>query len=62
MHPTLGQAGFRIGTFILLTSGLLLLVLERDTAEFALMAFMFVVGLLFTGAVALWMKWSQRRR
>ncbi len=62
MHPTLGQAGFRIGAFILLTSGLLLLVLDRDTAEFVLMAFMFVVGLLFTGSVALWVKWSQRRR
>lgn len=62
MAPTLGQAGFRIGFFILVTSGGLLLVLDRDSAEFVLMAFMFVVGLLFVGGVALMVKLTERKR
>lgn len=62
MAPTLGQAGFRIGFFILVTSGVLLLVLDRDSAEFVLMTFMFVVGLLFVGGVALLVKLTERKR
>ena len=37
MSSAVGQGAFRIGVFILLTSGVLLLFLERDTAEFVLM-------------------------
>ena len=62
MNSVIGQAGFRIGMFILVSSGVLLLILERDTAEFVLMVFMFVLGLVFTLAVAIWVRYSQRKR
>lgn len=57
----IGQAGLRIGMFVLITSGLLLLVLERDSAEFSLMIFTFILGLIFTILVAIWVRWSQRK-
>ena len=57
----IGQAGLRIGMFVLITSGALLLVLERNTAEFVLMLFTFALGVLFTAMVAIWIRWSQRK-
>jgi hypothetical protein len=62
MHPTLGQAGFRIGMFVLLSSGALLLVLDPGTAEHALMVFTFVLGLIFTLLVFIMVRIGQRRR
>ncbi|HXF64787.1 MAG TPA: hypothetical protein VNK95_24380 [Caldilineaceae bacterium] len=52
MSSELGRAGFRIGVFVALTSGMLLLVLERDTAEFVLMAGTFGCASLFLAALA----------
>lgn len=57
----IGQAGLRIGMFVLISSGVLLLLLERDSAEYSLMLFTFVLGLLFTVLVAIWVRWSQRK-
>lgn len=57
----IGQAGLRIGMFVLITSGVLLFVLERDSAEYALMLFTFALGLIFTILVAIWVRWSQRK-
>lgn len=57
----IGQAGMRIGMFVLISSGVLLLLLERDSAEYSLMLFTFVLGLLFTVLVAIWVRWSQRK-
>lgn len=61
MPPTLGQAGFRIGMFVLLTSGALLLVLERGTAEHALMVFTFGLGAVFTLFVYIMVRLGQRK-
>ncbi len=61
MNQALGQAGFRIGVFVALTSGLLLLVLDRGTAEFVLMSLMFVCSSVFLLALALAVRISLRR-
>lgn len=60
MAPELGQAGFRIGMFITLVSGILLLVLERDSAEFVLMVGTFGLGVLFLALVGLLVKFTSR--
>ena len=60
MAPELGQAGFRIGMFITLVSGLLLLVLERESAEFVLMVGTFGLGVLFLALVGLLVKFTSR--
>ena len=60
MPPELGQAGFRVGVFVVMSAGLLLLVLERDSAEFVLMATMVVCGLLFLAGIA-GFTWMMRR-
>jgi len=61
MSSALGQAGFRIGVFILMTSGLLLLVLERRTAEFVLMAAMFGCSSLFLVVLAVFVRLLPKR-
>jgi hypothetical protein len=53
MSSQLGQAGFRIGMFVLLTSAVLLLVLDRHSAEFVLMVSTFGCSGLFLVLLAL---------
>lgn len=60
MPPELGQAGFRVGVFVVMSAGLLLLVLERSSAEYVLMATMFTCGLLFLAGIA-GFTWMMRR-
>lgn len=62
MPPTLGQAGFRIGMFVLLSSGALLLVLDPGTAERALMIFTFALGAIFMLLVFIMVRIGQRKR
>ena len=52
MSPELGQAGFRIGCLLVFPSAVLLLFLERGTAEFTITAFTLVMGLLFLAFIA----------
>jgi hypothetical protein len=47
MSPELGQAVFRIAFFITFLSGLLLLFLNRQSAEFVAATVTFVIGLIF---------------
>ena len=61
MPSGLGHAAFRIGVFIAMTSGLLLLFLERDTAEFVLMVAMFVISIVFLAVIAIVVRVFQRR-
>lgn len=62
MPPTLGQAGFRIGMFVLLSSGAMLLVLDRGTAEHSLMVFTFALGVVFTLFVSIVVRLGKRKR
>jgi hypothetical protein len=61
MDSNLGRAGFRIGVFVVLLSGGLLLVLQKGTAEYLLMQVMFVLGLIFLGVIVLAVRLSLRK-
>ncbi len=60
MESGLGQAGVRIGMFVALTSGLLLLVLDRNSAEYVLMVATFSCSALFLLLLALLIRYSSR--
>lgn len=61
MSPQFGQGAFRLGFFIVLVSGILLLFEPSGTAEQAISMLTFVIGLIFLGLVVLWILISQRR-
>ena len=52
MAPGLGQAGFRIGVFILMLSLILALLVERGSAEWVLMVTMTICSSVFLAIVA----------
>jgi hypothetical protein len=60
MDSNFGRAAFRIGVFVVLLSGGLLLVLQKGTAEYLLMQVMFVLGLIFLGVIVLAVRSSLR--
>ncbi|PLS76869.1 MAG: hypothetical protein CYG59_26755 [Chloroflexi bacterium] len=60
MTPEAGRAGFRIGCLLILTSAFLLVFLEPGSAEHSITLLTLLMGLIFTGAVALLAWWSQR--
>jgi len=51
MGPELGQAWFRVATFITLASAVLLFLEQPGTAEFVITVASLVVGLIFMAAV-----------
>lgn len=53
MNPELGQAWFRVAVFITLVSAVLILFEPRDSAEFVVSFFTFVIGLVFVGIVVI---------
>ena len=53
MAPEVGQAGFRIGIFLTLMAGGMLLMLEPGTAEFSITVVTLGIGLIFVGLVIL---------
>lgn len=61
MPSIVGLGAFRIGAFIALTSGLLLLVLDRGTAEFTLMIGMFLLSICFLSVIAILVRVLPRR-
>jgi hypothetical protein len=61
MDKALGQAGFRIGIFVLFTSGILLLILDRDSAEYVLMLATFGCASVFLLGIALLVHFLSRR-
>ena len=48
MNPEIGRAGFAMAMFIVVGALLLLLVVPRGTAEFAITVVSLVIGQLFT--------------
>jgi hypothetical protein len=62
LGPELGKAGFQIGVFVSLVSGLLLLVLDRDSAEFVISLFTFIVGFAFLLLIVALVRMGTRRR
>jgi hypothetical protein len=53
MGPEIGQAGFRIGLFLVLVAGGMLFLLQPGTAEFSITVVTLAIGLIFVGLVAL---------
>ncbi len=60
MDSNLGRAGFRIGVFVVLMSGGLLLLLKKGSAEYILMQVTFVLGLIFLAVIIFLVRYSQR--
>jgi len=61
MDSNMGRAGFQIGIFIMLVSGGLLFVVERNTAEYTISVITFLIGFVFLLGIVAVVKWSQRR-
>lgn len=61
MDVNITRAGFHIGFYVAFVSGVLLLFLERGTAEFAITLFTFAVGLTCLAIVVAVVKWHQWR-
>lgn len=62
LSPELGRIAFQIGIFLTVIPGLLLLVLERGSAEFVITVATFVMGLVFLLLIVIWVRISTRRR
>jgi hypothetical protein len=62
MDVNITRAAFHIGFYVAFVSGILLLFLDRGTAEFAITAFTFAIGLAFLLVVVAVVKWDQWRR
>lgn len=61
MDVTITRAAFHIGFYIAFVSGILLFFVERGTAEFAISAITFCIGLFCLAVVAAIVKWQQWR-
>ena len=61
MDNGISRAGFQIAFYIVFVSGILLLFLERRSAEFAITLFSFCLGLLFLGLIVIWVRYTQRK-
>ena len=59
MDSGIGKAGFHMAFYIVFVSGILLLFLDRNSAEFAINLFSFCVGLLFLGVIIVWVRYNQ---
>ncbi len=53
MAPEIGQAGFRIGIFLTLMAGGMLLLLDPGTPEFSITVVTLGLGVTFVGLVIL---------
>lgn len=62
IDPFLGKAAFHIGFYVVFVAGALLLVLDKQTPEFAITLFTFGIGMVFLIIVAVLVRLSQRRR
>lgn len=60
MNPEAGQAWFRIAMLITLVSAALLFLIEPGTAEFVVTVTTLVIGLLFIGVIAVFVRRGSR--
>jgi len=61
MESGIGKAGFHMAFYIVFVSGILLLFLDRRSAEFAITLFSFVLGLVFLSVIVIWVRYTQRK-
>ncbi len=60
MQNSLGKLAFHIGFYIVFLSGIMLVFLQRHSAEFVITLFTFLMGSAFLVVVAVWIRISQR--
>ena len=60
MSPEVGRAGFAMAMFIVVGALVLLLVVPRGTAEFAITVVSLVIGLAFLAVIAILVRVSSR--
>ena len=60
MNSQIGRAGLNIGVWVTLVSGVLLLIEERDSAEFFISLITFLIGASFTIGLVIAIKLGQR--
>jgi hypothetical protein len=61
MDSGIGKAGFHMAFYIVFVSGILLLFLDRNSAEFAITLLSFVLGLVFLSVIVIWVRYTQRK-
>jgi hypothetical protein len=61
VNSGLGFAAFRLGMFLLLVSGGLLLFLERGSAEQAITLFTFFLAVIFLAVIVVLVRLGQRK-
>ncbi|CAN5864551.1 hypothetical protein BH10CHL1_BH10CHL1_29890 [soil metagenome] len=61
MSPDLSHAAFRLGFFIVFVAGILLLFEPSGSAEQAISAITFVIGLVFLAIVVIMARFGQRK-
>ncbi|OQA45720.1 MAG: hypothetical protein BWY52_01162 [Chloroflexi bacterium ADurb.Bin325] len=66
MSPEIGQAATRIGIFLIVTAGLLLLMVSRGSAEFVVLVLTIGLGVFLLGLVMFFARigtprWQQPR-
>jgi hypothetical protein len=61
MGSGIGRAGFHLAFYIVFVSGILLLFLPRESAEFAITLFTFVLGLIFLSIIIVLVRYTQRK-
>ena len=60
IDSNMGQAGFRIGIFLVVTAGFLALVTDEGTAEHVISILTLIMGLLFTLIIIILVRLGQR--
>ncbi|MEZ4864771.1 MAG: hypothetical protein R3C14_25895 [Caldilineaceae bacterium] len=61
MNSQIGRAGFHIAFYFVFVAGILLLLLPRGTAEYAITLFTFILGLIFMLIVVILVRFTQRK-
>jgi hypothetical protein len=61
ISPEFGRAGFVIGIFVSLVSGMLLLVVERGSAEFFVSLITFLIGIAFLLVIVFLVRMGMRK-
>jgi hypothetical protein len=61
ISPEFGRAGFVIGIFVSLVSGMLLLVVERGSAEFFVSLITFLIGIAFLAVIVFLVRMGMRK-
>jgi len=60
IDSNMGQAGFRIGIFLIVVAGFLVLVTDKGSAEYVISILTLIMGLIFTLIIIILVRLGQR--